>query len=282
MWGNSHLTSLLARVRGNRLLVWGGSIVMVITLLALIGAFTTPRDLQAMNIPLRARPPSLSFPLGTDQYGRDILSRVMRGTSIALSVGLVAVGIGLAAGVPIGVIAGFYGGWLGEALMRIMDALFAFPAILLAIAVVGVLGPGHVNAMLAIGAVNVPIFARLTRASVLALREEGYVEAARAAGSNDLYIVYKHILPNGLAPILVQASVTFATSILAEASLSYLGLGAQPPLPSWGKMLEEARGFMDRAPWLAIFPGLAIAITVLGFNFLGDGLRDFLDPRGRR
>ncbi len=282
MWGNSHLTCLLAGVSGNRLLVWGGSIVMVITLLALIGAFTTPRDPQAMNISLRARPPSLSFPLGTDQYGRDILSRVMRGTSIALSVGLVAVGIGLAAGVPIGVIAGFYGGWLGEALMRIMDALFAFPAILLAIAVVGVLGPGHVNAMLAIGAVNVPIFARLTRASVLALREEGYVEAACAAGSNDLYIVYKHILPNGLAPILVQASVTFATSILAEASLSYLGLGVQPPLPSWGKMLEEARGFMDRAPWLAIFPGLAIAITVLGFNFLGDGLRDFLDPRGRR
>jgi len=189
------------------------------------------------------------------------------------------VGIGLGGGVIIGTVAGFYGGLLGEALMRLMDALFAFPAILLAIAVIGALGPGHLNAMLAIGVVNVPVFARLTRASVLAVRGEGYVEAARAVGGTDLHILWRHILPNSLSPLLVQASVSFATAILAEASLSYLGLGTQPPLPSWGKMLEEARLFMGRGPWLAIFPGLAIALTVLGFNFLGDGLRDYLDPR---
>jgi len=189
---------------------------------------------------------------------------------------------------------GFSTVWMGETAANMMNAVVhslklsswegrpsrRMPwAILLAIAVVGTLGPGHVNAMLAIGVVNLPVFARLTRASVLAVREEGYVEAAQAVGGSDLHILWRHILPNGLAPLLVQASVSFATAILAEASLSYLGLGTQPPLPSWGRMLEEARLFMDRGPWLAVFPGLALALTVLGFNFLGDGLRDYLDPR---
>ena len=261
------------------LLVGGGVIVLAMAVVAVLGRFAPPHDPTAMDIAARLQPPGAAHLFGTDQYGRDILSRVMGGAGIALSVGVVAVGIGLGGGTIIGAVAGFYGGLLGEALMRLMDALFAFPAILLAIAVVGALGPGHVNAMLAIGVVNVPVFARLTRASVLAVREEGYVEAARAVGGTDLHILWRHILPNGLAPLLVQASVSFATAILAEASLSYLGLGTQPPLPSWGKMLEEARLFMDRGPWLAIFPGLAIALTVLGFNFLGDGLRDYLDPR---
>jgi len=267
--------------RASPLLVWGGAIVLVMVLVAVLGRFATPHDPTVMNIAARLQPPGAGHLLGTDQYGRDILSRVMGGAGIALSVGIVAVGIGLGGGMIVGMVAGFYGGLLGEALMRLMDALFAFPAILLAIAVVGALGPGHLNAMLAIGVVNLPVFARLTRASVLAVREEGYVEAARAVGGTDLHILWRHILPNGLAPLLVQASVSFATAILAEASLSYLGLGTQPPLPSWGKMLEEARLFMDRGPWLAIFPGLALALTVLGFNFLGDGLRDYLDPRRR-
>jgi peptide/nickel transport system permease protein len=262
----------------NPLLVVGAVIVTAMAAVAVLGRFAAPHDPTAMDIAARLQSPSTTHLFGTDQYGRDILSRVMSGAGIALSVGSVAVGIGLGGGMTIGTVAGFYGGLLGEALMRLMDALFAFPAILLAIAVVGALGPGHLNAMLAIGVVNVPIFARLTRASVLAVREEGYVDAARAVGGSDLHILWRHILPNSLAPLLVQASVSFATAILAEASLSYLGLGTQPPLPSWGKMLEEARLFMDRGPWLAIFPGLAIALTVLGFNFLGDGLRDYLDP----
>lgn len=261
------------------LLVGGGVIVLAMAVVAMLGSFATPHDPTAMDIAARLQPPGAAHLFGTDQYGRDILSRVIGGAGIALSVGVVAVGIGLGGGMIIGAVAGFYGGLLGEALMRLMDALFAFPAILLAIAVVGALGPGHLNAMLAIGVVNVPVFARLTRASVLAVQQEGYVEAARAVGGTDLHILQRHIVPNGLAPLLVQASVSFATAILAEASLSYLGLGTQPPLPSWGKMLEEARLFMDRGPWLAIFPGLAIALTVLGFNFLGDGLRDYLDPR---
>jgi peptide/nickel transport system permease protein len=261
------------------LLVGGGVIVLAMVVVAVLGHFATPHDPTAMDIAARLQSPGTTHLFGTDQYGRDILSRVMGGAGIALSVGLVAVGIGLGGGMVIGMVAGFYGGLLGEALMRLMDALFAFPAILLAIAVVGALGPGHLNAMLAIGVVNVPIFARLTRASVLAVREEGYVDAARAVGGSGLHILWRHILPNSLAPLLVQASVSFATAILAEASLSYLGLGTQPPLPGWGKMLEEARLFMDRGPWLAIFPGLAIALTVLGFNFVGDGLRDYLDPR---
>lgn len=265
--------------RVSPLLVGGGVIVLMMAVVAVLGRFATPHDPTAMDIAARLQPPGAAHLFGTDQYGRDILSRVMGGAGIALSVGGVAVGIGLGGGVVIGAVAGFYGGLLGEALMRLMDALFAFPAILLAIAVVGALGPGHLNAMLAIGVVNVPVFARLTRASVLAVRGEGYVDAARAVGGTDLHILWRHILPNSLSPLLVQASVSFATAILAEASLSYLGLGTQPPLPSWGKMLEEARPFMDRGPWLAIFPGLAIALTILGFNFLGDGLRDYLDPR---
>jgi len=261
------------------LLMGGGVIVLAMTVMALLGRFAVPHNPTAMDIADRLQPPRAAHLLGTDQYGRDILSRVMDGAGIALSVGAVAVGIGLGAGAIIGAVAGFYGGLLDEALMRLMDALFAFPAILLAIALVGALGPGHFNTMLAIGVVNVPVFARLTRSSVLAVREEGYVEAARAVGGSDLHILWRHILPNSLAPLLVQVSVSFATAILAETSLSYLGLGTQPPLPSWGRMLHEARMFMDRGPWLAIFPGLAIALTVLGFNFLGDGLRDYLDPR---
>ncbi len=267
------------RQRLSSLLMGGVVIILAMSVIAILGSLATPHDPTAMDIAARLQPPNAVHPLGTDQYGRDILSRVMGGAGIALSVGTVAVGIGLGAGAIIGAVAGFYGGLLGEVLMRLMDALFAFPAILLAIALLGALGPGHLNAMLAIGIVNVPVFARLTRASVLAVREEGYVEAARAVGGTDWYILWRHILPNGMAPLLVQASVSLATAILAEASLSYLGLGTQPPLPSWGRMLHEARMFMDRGPWLAIFPGLAIALTVLGFNFLGDGLRDYLDPR---
>ncbi len=268
----------LLRVLNNRLLLLGGAVVVIVVVLAFVGHLAPLHDPLAMDIARRTQPPSLSFPFGTDQYGRDIFSRVLKGAGMALSVGWVAIAIGLVGGAPLGILSGYYGRWLDEALMRLMDALFAFPAILLALALVAALGPGYRSAMLAIGLVTVPVFARLARASTLSLKETGFVEAARAVGSSDFRILRYHILPNGLAPLIVQATVSFASAILAEASLSYLGLGTQPPLPSWGKMLEEARGFMNIAPWMAIFPGLAIALTVLGFSFLGDGLRDFLDP----
>jgi peptide/nickel transport system permease protein len=268
----------LVRALHSRLLLLGGVIVVAVVVLAFVGNLAPPHDPQAMSIARRTQPPSLSFPFGTDQYGRDIFSRILKGAGIALSVGWVAIAVGLVGGAPLGILSGYYGRWLDETLMRLMDALFAFPAILLALAMVAALGPGHRSAMLAIGLVNVPVFARLGRASTLSLKKTGFVEAARAVGSSDFRILRHHILPNSLAPLIVQATVSFASAILAEASLSYLGLGTQPPLPSWGKMLEEARGFMNIAPWMAIFPGLAIALTVLGFSFLGDGLRDFLDP----
>lgn len=270
---------LTARGRLHRTLLAGCLLVGITAAMALAGVLAPPYDPLAMDIPARLRPPGPAHWCGTDQYGRDILSRILGGGSLALSVGLAAVGIGVGVGASLGLLAGFYGGWFEEVLMRVMDALLAFPAILLAIAIVAVLGPGEANAMLAIGIVNVPIFARLARSSALSLKALGYVEAARAIGGSDLHILRRHILPNSLPPLLVQASVSFASALLAEASLSYLGLGAQPPAPSWGRMLYEARGFMEQAPWAAFFPGLALALAVLGFNFLSDGLRDLLDPR---
>ncbi len=247
--------------------------------LALVGLFYTPHDPLAIQAAERGQGPSLTHLMGTDQFGRDILSRVMRGASLALLVGSVAAGLGLIVGGPLGALAGFLRGWVDELIMRIMDGLFAFPATLLAIAIVGALGPGLVNTMLAIGVAYVPVFARLARASVIAQIASDYVEAARALGCRPLRLLWRHILPNGLAPLIVQATVAFGGAILAEAALSYLGLGVQPPAPSWGQMLNDARNYLSIAPWLAVFPGFVIAVTVLGFNLLGDGLRDYLDPQ---
>lgn len=247
--------------------------------MALLSLLYTPYDPQSMNIEGRVSPPSLTHPLGTDEYGRDILSRIMVGGVTAVGVGLVAVSIGLVLGVLVGALAGFYGGGIDEILMRIMDGMYSFPPLLFAIMVVSVLGPGVFNTMIAIGIVNIPIFARITRAEFLRLKEMEFIEAAEALGVNPLTIIIRHLLPNALAPIIVQGTVSFATAIISEASLSYLGLGTQPPYPSWGRMLREAQNFMSRAPWMSVAPGLFIALTVLGFNLLGDGLRDLLDPK---
>ncbi|HDN78838.1 MAG TPA: ABC transporter permease [Chloroflexi bacterium] len=266
------------RVRKSKSMLVGGILLSLIILAATVGLAFPPYDPLAMDVSHRLLPPSFAHPFGTDQYGRDIFSRVLRASEIALGVSVVSVGIALLAGVPLGFMAGFYGGVLDEVVMRFMDGLYAFPAILLAIAIVAVLGPGPINAMIAIGVVNIPIFARLARGSILSVKEREYVLAAQALGCTRTRILWRHILPNGISPLIIQASISAATAVLAEASLSYLGLGTQPPYPSWGRMLEEARLFMDRAPWMVVFPGLAIAITVLGFNFLGDGLRDVLDP----
>ena len=269
----------LRRFLGNRLATTGAVIILFLIFLAVFGEQLAPYDPNAIDMATRIQPPSAAHPFGTDDFGRDVLSRVIVGARVSLLVGLIAVGISLTLGTFLGLVSGYYGKWTDEAIMRGMDILFAFPAILLAIAIVAALGPGVNNAMIAIGIVYTPIFARITRGSVLAVREQVYVEAARSIGNRDRRILFRHILPNVSAPIIVEASLSMAFAILAEAALSFIGLGTQPPDPSWGRMLSEGRSFIQFAPWIGIFPGLAIMLTVMGFNFLGDGMRDALDPK---
>ena len=259
-----------------------GALVAALVILAgLMSLVYTPHDPEAVEIQLRLRAPGAGFALGTDQFGRDVLSRLGVGASVALIVAGVATALSVAGGVPLGAAAGYLGGYVDEVVMRAMDGLLAFPALLLAIAVVAALGPGHWHAAIAIGLVGIPVFARLTRGVVIAISSREFVSAVRAQGATSFYILLRHVMPNAMAPITVQASLGVGRAILAEAGLSYLGLGTQPPIASWGKMLQEAQGFMGQAPWMAIFPGVAIALTVLAFNMLGDGLRDLLDPRLR-
>jgi len=257
----------------------GFFIMLTILFTALLSMAYTPYDPNRMNLSARFQPPNGSQWLGTDQYGRDILSRTMRGSINSIIVGLVAVSIGMGFGILLGSAAAFYRGWVDEIIMRISDVLYGFPAVLSAIVITSILGPGIVNSMIAIGIFNIPIFARLTRATSLSIWERDYVVSAKAIGRSDAGIVWKYILPNILSSLIVQGTVQFAVAILAEAGLSYLGLGTQPPHASWGRMLQEAQTFMGTSAWLAIFPGCAIALAVLGFNLLGDGLRDILDPK---
>ncbi len=259
----------------------GATIVLFILSTAFLTFFYTPYDPNRMNLAERLQTPNRSHLLGTDQYGRDILSRMMRGTVNSIVVGWVAVGIGMGFGILLGSLAAYWGGWKDEGILRLADILYGFPAVLSAILITAVLGPGIVNSMLAIGIFNIPIFTRLTRGASLAVWQRDYVTSARAIGQSNGSIIWSTVLPNILSPLIVQATVQFAIAILAEAALSYLGLGTQPPHASWGRMLHEAQTFMEMAPWLAVFPGLAIALAVLGFNLLGDGLRDLLDPRVR-
>jgi peptide/nickel transport system permease protein len=257
------------------------AVLLLIVLVAVFDDPLAPQRANEIDVAARLQPPSLEHPFGTDDLGRDILSRIILGASVSLRVGFIAVAVALVAGATIGLLAGFYGRWVDDVLMRIMDMLFAFPAVLLAIAVLAVRGPGSGNTALAIAIVYVPIFARVTRASVLGVREEVYVRASRSVGANDWRLLTRHVLPNAAPPIIVQTSISLAFAVLAEAALSFLGLGTQPPNPSWGLMLAEGRGYIDLAWWIAFFPGMAIFLTVLCFNLLGDGLRDVLDPRQR-
>jgi peptide/nickel transport system permease protein len=259
--------------------VLGLAITAAIVGTALCSLVYTPKDPLQMDIAARLAPPSWAHHLGTDQYGRDLLSRVMRGAVASLAVGVVAVGIGMGVGVVLGSAGGWLGGWLDEAAMRLTDAIYGFPAVLSALLVTAVFGPGVLISMIAVGVAYVPAFARLARANILALREQDFVMAARALGARDRAIVWRHVLPNTVSPLIVQATIAFPLAILAEAALSYLGLGTQPPHPSWGLMLRDAQNFLQLSPWFAVFPGVAIALAVLGFNLLGDGLRDLLDPR---
>ena len=256
-------------------------LLLALVLVAVFDETLAPQGPNEVDVAARLESPSGAHPFGTDDLGRDILSRVVLGAGVSLRVGFLAVGIALLVGTTIGLLAGFYGRWIDDALMRVMDMLFAFPAVLLAIAVLAVRGTGWGNTALAIGIVYIPVFARVTRASVLGVREEVYVRASRSVGASDWRLLTRHVLPNAAPPIIVQTSISLAFAVLAEAALSFLGLGTQPPNPSWGLMLAEGRGFIDLAWWLAFFPGMAIFLTVLCFNLLGDGLRDVLDPKQR-
>lgn len=258
--------------------------LILITLLILIGVLApliAPVNPLKQVLTVRLKPPSAEHWLGTDQLGRDVLSRMMYGARISLLIGLVVVGLAAGIGTLVGLIAGYVGGWLDESLMRLTDIFFAFPALILAMAISGALGPSLTNAMIAIAIVSWPVYARLVRAQVLSLREREYVEAARALGADAPRIVWQHILPNTLAPLLVQASFDMGSAILSAAGLSFIGFGAQPPTAEWGVMISEGRNYIATQPWLSLFPGLAILFTVAAFNLIGDGLRDALDPRLR-
>jgi peptide/nickel transport system permease protein len=263
----------------NPLVVAGGCLVGLLLVFALAARAVAPYDPTEMKVSDALKAPSTAHPFGTDRFGRDVLSRTVYGSRIALGVALTSIGLALVVGATLGLVSGFWGGWADLVIGRVMDVLFSFPTLILAIAVAAMLGPGLDNAVLAIAVVYVPLFCRVARGPVLAERERDHVVAARGLGAGRTRILARHILPNVLAPLIVQASVGLAFAILTEASLSYVGLGTQPPEPSWGTMLNEGRTYLETAPWMSVFPGLAIMLAVLAFNLVGDGLRDVLDPQ---
>jgi len=269
------------KLRRRRSALLGLGIVVGFIVLALGAAWIAPQDPIATSWGAIRKAPSAEHWFGTDEIGRDVLSRVVWGTQASLLAGVVSVSISLLLGVPIGLLAGFLGGWVDALISRVTDAFLACPFLILAIAMAAFLGPSLSNAMIAIGISATPIFVRLTRAQVLNVKVEDYVEAARAVGNPPWRIALRHVLPNILAPLTVQATLAIAGAVIAEASLSFLGLGQQPPAPSWGSMLNTAKNYVDNAPWMAIWPGVSIFALVLSFNLLGDGLRDALDPRQR-
>ena len=273
---------LISKLIGSRSLTIGATVTLVLVAMALVSYVWTPYSPTAMNFRDKLQGPSLAHWFGTDNFGRDILSMIMVGARNSISVSIVAVLVGAGIGVPLGAWAAARGGWVDGLVMRTSDLAFAFPALLTAVIITAIFGPGATNAMIAIGIFNIPVFARVTRGASMGLWKREYVQAARCAGRGDVAITLLHILPNINHVLLVQVTIQFALAIVAEAGLSYVGLGTQPPMPSWGKMLNDAQTFIYQAPWLAIFPGLAITFAVLGLNLLGDGLRDILDPRVRR
>jgi peptide/nickel transport system permease protein len=270
---------LFKRLIRNKLAVLGALLLLFLITVALLAPWVATHNPLKMNIKERLQPPSQTHFFGTDGYGRDLFSRVVYGAAIALRVGFLSIAVAMSAGIILGLISGYYRGWIDAIIMRIMDAILSFPIILLAIGIMAVLGAGFANLMIALGLVYTPRFARLVRSSVLSVREKEYIEAARVTGCSDFTILFVHILPNCWAPVIIQATISFGYAILWEAALSFLGLGAPPPSPSWGSLLADGKEVLTRAPWMTYFPGLAIAMAVLALNLFGDGLRDVLDPR---
>ncbi|ARJ38470.1 ABC transporter permease [Sporosarcina sp. P21c] len=265
--------------RKSKVAVVGAFIVIFFILLALFGPLVTKEGINEQLMTDRLQPPSSEYWFGTDDFGRDIFSRIIHGARISLSVGFFSVVGSIVVGSFLGIIAGYYGRWIDTIISRIFDIMLAFPSILLAIAIVSVLGPSLRNALIAIAIINVPNFGRLIRSKVLSIKEDEYITAAKAIGMKDFRILFSHILPNSMAPVIVQGTLAIATAILEAAALGFLGLGAEAPYPEWGKMLADSKDYLQNAPWTMIFPGLAIMLTVLGFNLMGDGLRDALDPK---
>lgn len=258
------------------------AVIVLLVVMAVAAPLVAPYDPQSQDYNHLLKEPSPSHPFGTDRVGRDLLSRVIYGTRTSFMVGVVAVGVALVVGTPLGLVAGYFRGVTDELIMRILDAFIAFPGIIFALAIVAVLGSSLMNVMLAIGITSIPLFARLTRSQVLSLRQREYVLAAAATGASDFRIMARHIMPNAASPLIVQATLALGFAVLAEAGLGYLGVGVQPPTPTWGSDLNQGAPLLERAPWLSIAPGMAIFVLVLSFNLLGDALRDQLDPRTRK
>lgn len=279
---NSSLYLVLIRLRRNRLAIFGLYIICCIVFIAVFAPLLAPYDYAFQDLAEAFEPPTWRHPFGTDDFGRDILSRIIYGAQISLLVGIFAVSFAMCAGGILGALAAYYGGRVDNIIMRVMDVLLSIPQIVLAIAIAVALGPGLLNLTIAVGIAALPTFARVVRGAVLSIAGQEFIEAAQCMGATDRWIIFRHILPNCSAPIIVQATLRVGQAILATASLSFLGLGIQPPFPEWGGMLAAARGFVRDSAYMSIFPGLAIMITILALNFLGDGLRDAMDPKLKR
>ena len=277
----SQWAELWKNLKRNKMALFGLIILVIIVLLAIFADQIANYDQVVIkqNLKMRLKPPSAQHWLGTDEFGRDIFARLIHGARVSLKVGLIAVGIAIVVGGFLGAIAGYYGDKLDNVIMRVMDIFLAVPSILLAIAIVSALGPNLLNLMIAVSISTIPRYARIVRASVLSIRDQEFVEAARAIGAGDARIIFRHIIPNSLAPVIVQGTLGVANAILSTAGLSFIGLGIQPPAPEWGSMLSGGRQYLRYAWWVTTFPGVAIMITILSLNLLGDGLRDALDPR---
>ena len=272
-------SDFVRRMTKNPVIAIGTLIILLVIFVGTFAPFLSPQNPTKMHFKNRREVPSSDFWLGTDRLGRDMLSRLIWGTRVSLVIGVMAVGVSMIVGVAIGLAGGYYGGLLDEVLMRAMDVIFAIPALLLAIALIAVTGPSIKNIIFVVGVVRIPRFARIVHGSVLSIKEKEFVESARSISKSDFGIMFQHILPNCIAPLTVETSLSIATAIITESGLSFLGLGVRPPTPSWGQMIADGRSELFTAPWIVLFPGIAIMVTVLGYNLLGDGLRDALDPR---
>lgn len=269
----------LAAFRQNKIALVGLVLLVIIVGAAVFSSFIAPYDVREQNVKNRYQPPSIEHLLGTDEYGRDVFSRVLIGSRVSLMVGIISISIAMVFGVLLGAYSGFKGGWIDQVLTKVIDSLMTFPSLILGILVVSALGPGERNAVIAIAIAFIPRFARVARGPAIVLKENEFIMASRACGATDIRVIVHHILPNLVGEVVVMGSLWVSTAIIIEASLSFLGLGVQPPTPSWGMMIKAGVDEIQMAPWLAVFPGLAISLAVLAFNLLGDGLRDLLDPK---